>query len=76
MNSALPEVYFISYTIHKYYPIFYTLIYVSGILLGMDLITDTQRTYILKEIGLCTQSMLNIMGSIVNMIRGTYMTTW
>ena len=35
-----------------------------------------QQIYICsKQIGLCAQNMLTVLGSIVNMIAGTYMTT-
>ena len=45
--------------------------FVSGMWLGEDPTTDTKKTC-WKEIGLCAQNMLIFLGSIFNMIGGTY----
>ena len=52
--------------------------YLSFIWLSVDLRMNTQKTWNLKEVGLCVQNMLTILDSVFNMNRGgggTYMTT-
>ena len=49
-------------------------LYLNAMWLGVDLRMDTKKTRS-KEIGPCAHNMLTILGSIVNMIEGTYMTT-
>ena len=44
----------------------------SGVWLVVTLRTP-KRHHVFKEIGLCVQNMLTILGSIVNMIGRTYM---
>ena len=41
---------------------------------GVDLRTDTKKSCALQEIGLDVQNLFTILGSIVNLIEGTYMT--
>ena len=41
---------------------------------GVDLRTDTKKSCVLQEIGLHVQNLFTILGSIVKLIEGTYMT--
>ena len=47
-------------------------LHLSGVQLGVDLRMDTKKHMCSKEIGLCAQNILTIMGSVVNIIAGIY----
>ena len=47
-------------------------LHLSGVQLGVDLRMDTKKYMCSKEIGLCAQNILTIMGSVVNIIAGIY----
>ena len=48
--------------------ILFRYLYLSGTWLGVALQMDTKKDKCLKEIGLCAQDMITILGSIVNII--------
>ena len=49
-------------------------LYLSGLWLGLAPRMATKKTFFYKEIGLCAQNMIIILGLVVNIIGGTYMT--
>ena len=51
-----------------------TLIFLSGMWLGVPPSPDSKRTWVDKETGLHAQHIRTIVGSIVNIIGGIYMT--
>jgi hypothetical protein len=50
-------------------------LYLSGMWLGVDLRMDTRKTSVSKRLDCLLKNMLPIIGSIVNVVGGTYMTT-